>query len=64
MPTNVPVTVWQPTDGLSDFSSSGGTFNIDDPSAVFLVDPSGIFIVDTGVTQTIIPGTVWSENDG
>lgn len=62
MPVNVPVTTWQDPQGLSEFSNTG-VYNIDDASGVFLVDPSGVFIVDTGVTQTLIPSTVWEQDD-
>lgn len=63
MAVDVPVTIWQTTEGLTEFSN-GGVFNIVDPSSVFLVDPSGVFIVDTGVIATLIPATEWAENDG
>lgn len=62
MSTNVPVTVWQPTDGNSEFST-GSAVSIVDTAAVQLVDTAGISIVDTGVTKTLIPATVWAEND-
>lgn len=62
MATNVPQTVWQPTDGNSDFLG-GGVYNIDDASGVFLDDPDGVFIVDTGVLENLIPATVWTEDD-
>ncbi len=62
MSVDVPVTIWQPTDGLSEFSD-GGVYYIDDPSDVLLVDPSAVYIVDTGVVQTFIPSTTWSEDD-
>lgn len=62
MSTGVPATVWQPTDGLSDFSSQGAN-DIVDTLGNHLVDPSGSQIVDTGVIQTFIPSTVWAEDD-
>lgn len=62
MSTNVPVTVWQATSGLVDFSSVG-IRNIVDTLAVFIADPSGVFIVDTGVQADSIPSTSWSEDD-
>lgn len=62
MAVNVPQTIWQPTDGNSEFSNTGFYF-IDDPSSVFLVDPSGVFIIDTGITQATTPATVWSQDD-
>jgi hypothetical protein len=57
-----PRTKWRPTNGLSEFGGSSAN-NIVDPSGNFLVDPSGVFIVDTGVTETLIPRTVWEEDD-
>lgn len=62
MAVNVPQTVWQDTQGITDFSNTGIN-NIVDTLEVFLVDPSGIFIVDTGVTAISIPATIWSEDD-
>ena len=62
MSTNVPATVWQPTDGLSNFSSESPN-DIVDTLGNNLVDPSGNQIVDTGVVQTFIPATTWAEND-
>lgn len=57
-----PDTQWRPQDGLSEFSNTGVN-NIVDNLGVFLVDPSGVFIVDTGVSETLIPGTEWTEDD-
>lgn len=62
MPVDVPQTVWRNTDGLTEYSN-GGVYNIDDPSDVYLVDPSGVFIVDTGVVASLIPASVWAEDD-
>lgn len=62
MSTDVPVTVWQSTDGLSEFSS-GGVNNIVDTDGNYLVDPSDNYIVDTGVIETRIPATIWEEDD-
>lgn len=62
MATDVPQTVWQPTDGLSEFGNETPN-NIVDNLSNYLVDPSGNFIVDTGVIQTLIPSTIWEEND-
>lgn len=59
---STPVTIWQDTAGLIEFSNRG-IYNIVDPSGTFLVDPSTVFIVDTGVLATPIPATVWSEDD-
>lgn len=62
MSVDVPVSIWQATNGLTDFSS-GGVYDIDDPSGVFLVDPSAVNIVDTGVIATLIPTTPWAEDN-
>lgn len=62
MATDVPVTIWQPTDGNSDFSYSGVN-SIVDTTGTNLVDTTGVQIVDTGVTQTMIPATTWTEDD-
>lgn len=62
MATNVPVTVWQPTSGNSDFVDTGVNY-IDDTAGFYLVDPSGFYIVDTGVTENLIPATIWEEDD-
>lgn len=57
-----PVTIWAPTNGLSEFNG-GDQFYIDDPSDFYLVDTTGAYITDTGVTQTLIPATVWTEDN-
>lgn len=62
MSVDVPSTVWRATDGLSEYSSEGIN-DIVDPSGNFLVDPSGNQIIDTGVVNTRIPATVWTEDD-
>lgn len=62
MSVDVPVTIWQATDGLSEFSSEG-TNDIVDTLGNNLVDTLGNQIVDTGVTQTMIPATEWTEDD-
>lgn len=62
MSTDVPVTVWRDTNGLSEYSNEGAN-NIVDTLGNYLVDPSGNFIVDTGVVQTLIPSTIWEEDD-
>lgn len=63
MAVDVPVTVWQPTDGNSEFTDTGVNYIVD-TADFYLVDTTGFYIVDTGVTQTLIPSTVWVENDG
>lgn len=62
MAVDVPVSIWQSTDGLSDFSNTGAN-NIVDTLGNYLVDPSGNFIVDTGVIQFRIPATEWEQDD-
>lgn len=62
MSVNAPATIWQDTQGLTEFSNTS-PFNIVDSLGVFLVDPSAVFIVDTGVIATGIPATVWTEDD-
>lgn len=63
MATNVPVTLWQPSNGNGEYSVSG-VYNIVDTIADYLVDPLGDFIVDTGLLFNRMPTTVWSEDDG
>lgn len=62
MATNVPVSVWRDTDGLSEYTNEGAYY-IDDTAGFYLTDPSGFYIVDTGVIATLIPDTVWEEDD-
>jgi len=62
MPTNLPVTVWRNTNGLTEFSS-GGVNDIVDTLSNNLVDTLGNQIVDTGVVATLIPDTAWEEDD-
>jgi len=59
----LPISEWRPTDGLSDYGSEGIS-NIVDTSGDYLIDTTGDFIVDTGVTETEIPKSEWTENDG
>lgn len=62
MSVDLPQTVWRDTNGLYEYSDSDPN-NIVDTLGNFLVDPSSNFIVDTGVTATLIPATVWKEDD-
>lgn len=57
-----PQTVWQSTDGLSDFTSGDASYIVD-TTGTFLVDPSLTYIVDTGVLNSRIPATVWITDD-
>lgn len=62
MAVDVPVTVWRDTDGLSEYSNTGVNYIVD-TADFYLVDPSGYYIVDTGVSRTLIPDTIWEEDD-
>lgn len=62
MATDVPVTVWRNTNGLTEFSSEGAN-DIVDTLANNLVDTLGNQIVDTGVVENLIPSTIWEEDD-
>lgn len=62
MATNVPVTTWQDTQGVYEFTGEGVDY-IADTTGALLVDPSLTYIVDTGVSATLIPDTVWREDD-
>lgn len=62
MSTDVPVSIWRDTDGLTDYSS-GDVSYIVDTLGINLVDTAGIGIVDTGVVATLIPSTIWEEDD-
>lgn len=62
MSVDTPVTVWQDTQGLTEFGNIGQSYTVD-PFGVYLVDPSATYIVDTGVDAQLIPATVWTEDD-
>lgn len=62
MSTNVPPTIWQDTQGLNEYTGEGIDYVVSNTN-VYLVDPSSTYIVDTGVVTTMIPATVWSEDD-
>lgn len=62
MATDVPVTIWRDTDGLSEYSNEGAN-DIVDTLDNNLVDINGNNIVDTGVVRTRIPSTEWVEDD-
>lgn len=57
-------TVWVPTNPQIGEYYQTGTFDIVDPSGVFLVDPDDDQIVDTGVTFTKLPNTTWLDSPG
>ncbi len=63
MAVNVPATVWRNTNGLSEFSNEGANYIVDTLDNN-LVDTLGNYVVDTGVIDTLIPDTIWEENDG
>lgn len=63
MSTNVPATIYRNTDGLTEYTSEEHNYIVDSLGD-FLVDPLGDYIVDTGVVATLIPDTIWIENDG
>ena len=58
----VPATVWAPTDGNSE-ASVPGVAEIVDASGLLLVDSSANIIADSGNAFTIIPVTVWTEDN-
>lgn len=62
MAISEPQTIWRDTSGLTEYSSDGPN-NIVDTLGNLLVDPSGNFVVDTSVVATLIPATVWEEDD-
>lgn len=62
MPVNVPVTIYRDTNGLTEYSNTEIS-DIVDNLANNLVDTLGNDIVDTGVIETLIPPTVYVEND-
>jgi hypothetical protein len=62
MAVNVPQTIWRDPSGLVEYGNDGPN-NIIDTLGNFIVDPSSNFIVDTGITATLIPGTIWEEDD-
>lgn len=62
MSVDVPVTIWQPTNGLSEIGDEGEHYVVD-PSAFYLVDTAGFYVTDTGVMDNLIPATIWTEDD-
>lgn len=62
MSVGLPATVYRSTDGLSEWSSEAAN-DIVDTLGNNLVDTAGNQIVDTGIIQTLIPATVWAEDD-
>jgi len=62
MAVDVPQTAWRDQNGLTEYGSDAPNYIVD-TTDFYLVDPSGFYIVDTGVTATLIPATVWEEDD-
>lgn len=62
MATNEPQTIWQDTNGLTEFSSDGPNYIVD-MADFYLVDTAGFYVTDTGVTANLIPSTVWVTDD-
>lgn len=62
MATNVPVTIWRSTDGLSEYNNEGAE-DIVDILDVNLVDIEDTDVIDTGVIRILIPSTIWEEDD-
>lgn len=62
MAVGIPATVWRPTDGNSEFTDTGVNYIVD-TADFYLVDTTGFYVVDTGVTNALIPSTVWEEDD-
>ena len=63
MATNVPITIWQPTNGNGEMSSQTA-LNITSISGNNLITISGNTLVTGTGVFTPIPVTIWSENDG
>lgn len=63
MSTNVPVTIWRPTDGESEMGQSDSE-NITTLSGFNITTLSGTSLIVAPGTYTPKPVTVWVENDG
>lgn len=63
MATNVPATIWKPTDGNSEMGQSDSA-NITTLSGLLITTLSGLDLIIAPGTSTLIPATVWIENDG
>jgi len=62
MSVGVPVTIYRDQSGLTEYTSEGANYIVD-TTDTFLVDTNGDNIVDTGVLATLIPQTVWTEDN-
>lgn len=64
MATNVPVSIWEPVNGLGEYQDANADFVVDE-SGNFLVDPvtSTIFIVSTDTQYSPLAASTWLEDD-
>lgn len=62
MPVNVPVTIWRPTNGNGE-AVSVGVSGLVDLTASTLVDLTGSPLVSTGTDFTLVPQTIWTQDD-
>lgn len=60
--SEIPVSIWRTTDGLSDTVYTGLNFIVD-TMGNFLVDPEGNFIIDTGLEMPGTPASIWEEDN-
>ena len=63
MPTNVPVTIWRPTNGNSEMGQSDSE-NITTISGLFFTALNGNELIVAPGSYTPKPATVWTQNDG
>lgn len=63
MATNVPVTIWRPTDGESEMGQSDSE-NITTLSGLNITTLSGNELIVGPGSYTPKPTTVWTEDDG
>lgn len=63
MATNVPVTIWRPTDGNDEMGQSNSE-NITTLSSLLITTLSGSQLIVAPGSYTSKPATVWSEDDG
>lgn len=62
MATNVPQTIWRPTNGESEMGQSDSE-NITTISGLFLTTLSGNDLIVAPGSYTSKPATVWHEDD-
>lgn len=63
MATNVPVTIWRPTDGNAEMGQSDSE-NITTLSGLNITALNGDELIVAPGSYTPKPATVWVENDG